>query len=612
MAIGTKSVGLGLAIAAGGAWMMKDMLQDQNSEDTYMSDPPLLLNHSCIKSYTGTRSRIAYTGVRVFYRRHPQADQLPDEPAPLPLLVFVHGLGGSAAQFNQLLMSLSSCASCLAIDLPGCGRSKFARSWDAYTTDNLADLLETIIWDHREENQGIVMVTHDLGVKLAFSIARSKSIVAPAVMGIVAVCPVVSWPENVVLTPHTSWIPGFMVDLWKNWWRGPESATVKQFLGPDADSEICKLQAAFERQSRTAVVRRMISGLSGDCRGARSEDVIQRHASCEGIQDIPVYLVGGQQDVITPVSKVMDIADCLNANRVSMRGLNDEVKLDTGDKSPSHENAVLVSPRGRLPLSVDDIQLDDFTRQKHEDFIEDPSTPRDHQEPGTFNYIPPQPPRPAAIVEASFIAGGHALLYMPSTVRILAGRVSDFLQNHITGRFSLGWQLQFLSREGKWDVKNLAKWQSVQAVSEPIGGIFRAMKTLREVDEEHCPKVFAASWGGIVKDVIDISHAEPVYDPKSFGDGIRYHKFPTVSKIPPSSGEVAAFIRLVEQIREDQRSSCHYGFNRTGFFVVSYLVERCGYSVQEAIDTFAKARPNGIRHSHFQDRLHVTYGEIGA
>lgn len=113
-----------------------------------------------------------------------------------------------------------------------------------------------------------------------------------------------------------------------------------------------------------------------------------------------------------------------------------------------------------------------------------------------------------------------------------------------------------------------------------------------------------------------------MYDPRSFGDGIRYHKFPTVSKIPPTPEEVAGFIELVDRIREDQKKlaqeegwqadhvigvHCHYGFNRTGYFVVSYLVERCGFSVQDAIETFAEARPNGIRHSHFLDRLYVTY-----
>lgn len=48
-------------------------------------------------------------------------------------------------------------------------------------------------------------------------------------------------------------------------------------------------------------------------------------------------------------------------------------------------------------------------------------------------------------------------------------------RKYVTGLmyFNRGWQLQHLSRDGKWDVKNLAKWKSVKPVSEPIGGIFR-------------------------------------------------------------------------------------------------------------------------------------------
>ena len=38
----------------------------------------------------------------------------------------------------------------------------------------------------------------------------------------------------------------------------------------------------------------------------------------------------------------------------------------------------------------------------------------------------------------------------------------------------------------------------------------------------------------MIKDIIDISHDNPVYDPRNFGNGIKYHKLPTVSKIPPT------------------------------------------------------------------------------
>ena len=142
-----------------------------------------------------------------------------------------------------------------------------------------------------------------------------------------------------------------------------------------------------------------------------------------------------------------------------------------------------------------------------------------------------------------------------------------------------------------------------------------------------------------IKIVIDISHESPVYDPAGLEQaGIQYHKFPTVSKLPPTGDEVRAFISLVDSLlptlnigmdnhasAEGNRGAggggesaataekaviavhCHYGFNRTGYFIVSYLVERKGYTLQFALDLFATKRPPGIRHEHFVDELFVRY-----
>ena len=135
-------------------------------------------------------------------------------------------------------------------------------------------------------------------------------------------------------------------------------------------------------------------------------------------------------------------------------------------------------------------------------------------------------------------------------------------------------------------------------MSEPVAGTFRAMKTLREVDEVHSPTMFVLDWREKIKAVVDISHESPVYNPQTLDDGgIEYHKFPTVSKIPPTPEEVKDFIALVHQIqaKSDEDDSrligvhCHYGFNRTGFFICSFLIEQKGYSVQQAIDEFSGA-----------------------
>lgn len=100
--------------------------------------------------------------------------------------------------------------------------------------------------------------------------------------------------------------------------------------------------------------------------------------------------------------------------------------------------------------------------------------------------------------------------------------------------------------------------------------------------------------------------------------GIEYEKFPTVSKLPPKAEEVAGFNKVVDRLRKIETDDgdvsshliavhCHYGFNRTGFFIVGYLVESMGWRLQDAIDEFETKRPPGIKHQHFIDELNVRY-----
>jgi protein-tyrosine phosphatase len=50
-----------------------------------------------------------------------------------------------------------------------------------------------------------------------------------------------------------------------------------------------------------------------------------------------------------------------------------------------------------------------------------------------------------------------------------------------------------------------------------------------------------------------------------------------------------------------------YSFNRTGFLLVCYLVEREGHRLQDAIQEFNEKRPPGIKHDHFVNELFVRY-----
>jgi pimeloyl-ACP methyl ester carboxylesterase len=560
------------------------------------------------------------------------------------MLVFIHGLGGSVAQFHPLLTSFVNLSSCLAIDLPGCGLSSFAnKSWDAYKIDALVELICTIIEDYREKNagQGVVLIGHSLGCSLSALIASKNGpqymSLSEHVVGLVAICPSGSPPSEhqVQQIKKIARIPGPIFDLWRRWDRrgGVNSVSVKRYAGEHSDLETRSLQLRFNKQSRTPVWMRMVTGICPEYVDGVPDGGLPGPEIWAGLE-IPVFLVAGEEDTICKPEEIAKIA--------SFMGKSHPVQIELDEQSEPIPHADIPPTTSTVPSASPSLisQSSDLSYEKvstpstpsessaSDDLVDDPTTPQEE-----FSAIPPLSLRPKAVLKTTILPSpaSHALLYMPSSSRTLAGLISDFLCTSITPRLSLGWQLQFLSTAGKWDVKNLAKWQAVSPVSAPIGGIFRAMKTLREVDKSHCPEIFVREYGGEIAHVIDISHESPVYDPRGLErGGIGYSKLPTVSKIPPNGSEVREFISLVDRLREelgigkssdsvptDRKAEhpnqkliavhCHYGFNRTGYFIVCYLIERCGYTVQEALDEFALKRPRGIRHAHFRDNLFVRY-----
>lgn len=615
--------------------------------DAEETDPTLLKEHSSLKTYA--TSRFEYKDVRVFFREHAKATQLPKKPAPLPLLVCIPGLGGSVAQFHPLLNSLVDMAPCLAIDHPGGGRSAYSQKrWDAYTMEALVELLEMIIEDHRDKEAGqqVVLIGHSMGTGLSALLASKKTKhttdLVNHIVGFIAICPTAGPVDeaSALWGRRLLWVPGWIFALWRLWDSrgGPNSMSIARFTGAAASPELRLLQYRFNQQSRTPVFRRMVGAVVPVYKDGKPQGGLPTTEIWSEL-DVPLYLIGGEADKVTPTKNVDQIVNAIKTRQASKEG--EEAPAPHVSKVAEPVGARLQPDDHDISRSIVNITEEDFAEldapesEDHDtdDSRNDPSTPLECP-----TAIPPQPDHPPMVVQSMIIPApaNHTLLYSPRGSRILAGVIADFLACNITGRLSLAWQLQYLSQEGKWDVKNLAKWKSVVPVSAPIGPlgkppVFRAMKTLREADDVHSPAEFTAQWRHVVKDVIDISKDQPVYDRQGLERaGVHYHKFPTVSKIPPTADEVAAFIKLVDTIRARQveRAAaegwdavadddverqpvvgvhCHYGYNRTGYFIVCYLVERCGVSVQDAIDMFKKAKPNGIRHSHFLDKLFVRY-----
>ncbi|KAJ0422430.1 dual specificity phosphatase catalytic domain protein [Aspergillus carlsbadensis] len=589
--------------------------QADGSNDADDTDPGLLKKHSTYLSYS--TSVAEYPSIRTFYRPHPQMDKFPAEPSPIPLLVFVHGLGGSLAQFNHLLTSLSNVGPCFGIDFPGCGLSSFApTSWDAYTIEALAELLATAIDQHRdkEAGQGIVLVGHSLGCSISALLASSTSPLKHAlkelILGLVAVCPsgTPPSPREASTNRRLLQIPSFVFDIWRRWDRrgGIDSNSVIRFVGGDADADTRGLQVRYNKQSQTPVFRRMAWGALPQYSGPNDKPIggVPGEEVWAGLRT-PVLLVAGESDTVTKPIELQKILKYFGDASVSVEeGTNGSTAIP--DTSGLEEQDLKASD------SRADVEKFGIEPQEDEKKITNGTTSLGKTKRAVKTVILPAP-------------ASHGLLYDRATYRTLAGIIQDFVAQHADHRLNLGWQLQYLNTSGKWDVKNLAKWKKVPPVSERIANTFVALKMLREVDEEHNPTLFSQAHRDGIYAVIDISHESPVYNPASLeAGGIHYHKYPTVSKIPPTPDEVRDFVAFVDRLQKEITEAmekrgepkgqrpvvgvhCHYGFNRTGFLIVSYLIERCGFGVQEAIDEFEKRRPPGIRHGHFIDTLFVRY-----
>ncbi|CAL5867340.1 uncharacterized protein PFLUO_LOCUS1555 [Penicillium psychrofluorescens] len=580
--------------------------QEQTS-DAFKTDPGLLRKFTSYASYT--TSVATYPAIRTFYCPHPQLERLPTNPSPVPLLVFVHGLGGSLAQFHHLLTSLSNVGSCFGIDLPGCGLSKFAPTdWKAYSVEALAELLAEAIDQHRDRaaGQGVILVGHSLGCSLAAVLASSTSSIGSQlkdhIQGLIAVCPRAAPPsaEESAAFRRLLYVPSPIFDLWRYWDRrgGIKSTSVMRMVGSDADAETRDLQVRFNKQSQTPVWRRMAWGTLPTYTDENSPATggIPGERVWAGIH-MPILLVAGEADAVTKPAEVLKLLQFFGDS-------SSHTAIDTTDSS-------IVPDASRVH---DQTPTTPFNRLANEEEfgveVVDGEKQLDQK-------------KPKRLVKSAILPApaSHALIYDRATYRTLAGIIQDFLSHHIDKRLGLGWQLQYMNTSGKWDVKNLAKWQKVAPVSEPIANTFAAMKMLREVDETHNPVDFSQKYHDGIYAVIDISHESPVYNPAQMEKGgILYFKHPTVSKIPPTPDETRDFIALVDRLRKeiDEKAErggprllvgvhCHYGYNRTGFLIVCYLIERLGYGVQDAIDEFNARRPPGIRHGHFIDTLFVRY-----
>lgn len=485
-----------------------------------VDEPPLITKHCAIKSYSVAGKKL---NLRVFNLPHYRENKFP----ALPIVLFIHGMGGSLSQFYHLMDHMSHYAELVAVDLPGHGKSEFQPTdWASYTTERLLDVLETVLSSTCSEDREVVIIGHSMGCVLAAKLANRLGI---RCIGMVAITPVAELDEKTQkLQRLLPYVPGFVFDVLRalDRWGGTASKSVSRMVAKEASEEVRLKQLRWNLQVRTPVWMRTAAGLTP----ATKEEWAALNT--------PVYLIGAEEDHATPPGPNMDV-------------------IHKWLTSPCTSENSLTLVRG----------------------------------------------------------AGHAV--MVEKPELVCGLINDFITENVDVKLSLGWQLSYLAaRDDKWSLKNEDKWRATQCVSAKVGKApFRAMKTLREHDKEHNPVILEEQYPDIT-DVIDISRETPPYEPSSF-KRIIYHKFPTVSKLPPTKDEVKKYSELVDSILAERKSQgienpvvathCHYGFNRTGFFLCSYMIQRLGVSTKDAIAAFAEARPPGIKHPHFIDELYVRH-----
>jgi hypothetical protein len=112
--------------------------------------------------------------------------------------------------------------------------------------------------------------------------------------------------------------------------------------------------------------------------------------------------------------------------------------------------------------------------------------------------------------------------------------------------------------------------------------------------------------------IIDLANHECLYA-DDIPANLEYAHVQLVAKVLPPQEAIDEVQRTAQGFWKRRPGDfiaihCAYGFNRTGFVVCAYLCQACGMSVDEALESFAEARPPGVKHGKFVDELYSRYG----
>ncbi|XP_018517218.1 mRNA-capping enzyme isoform X2 [Lates calcarifer] len=171
------------------------------------------------------------------------------------------------------------------------------------------------------------------------------------------------------------------------------------------------------------------------------------------------------------------------------------------------------------------------------------------------------------------------------------------------------------------------RWRNCPRRGQPVAGKFLPMKTMLgpryddQVAEEN--RFHPSMLSNYLKSLkvkmgllVDLTNTTRFYDRNDIEkEGIKYVKLQCKGHGEcPSKETTTMFIRLCEHFMEKNPTEligvhCTHGFNRTGFLICAYLVERMDWSVEAAVAAFAQARAPGIYKGDYLKELFRRYGD---
>ncbi|OWB60648.1 hydrolase activity protein [[Candida] boidinii] len=551
-----------------------------------------------------------------------------DKLDSLPVVIFIHGLGGQISQFEPIIALLSQCSDIFGFELPGCGNSKpinksinFYRlskienekykemidiindlNWQDFNTNSISELLSSVIMQ-KFPNRKLIIIGHSMGTHISIKLINK--------------------------------LPKEKIEMFI-------------MLSPPKIIKDDNIPNALPKDLATRTLLSIFNYFP------KLFDFYRYFDRLNGLNGLPLKRAIYESDNIelkNPINFASSIVEHDNEQEEQEQEQEENDDNNIGNHKNTHHHYInsnnedehllfrkLRQFRWNLDTnsSIFLRHLSGFQLCTEEELIECCSNIKDSLNSFRILIICGENDKLTPIgnseniynklndlnfkVKFKKLSNTNHSLFLDKP-ELTSAIILEFIDNIKELNINIPWVLKIKAKINgdKWGLKNEIKWQKIKSISSilinpttkeisPLLG----MKTLRETDEVHNPKKFEKSHPEI-KYIVDIGSNLPSYDPKNF-QRIKYIKFSTVSKIIPDNITIRKFISLINELQNGLIKDkefivihCHYGFNRTGFLICSYLIEKLGWSVSDAIESFKIAKEPGIKHPHFIDGLYLRY-----